>query len=520
MYCYRCSARPPPTHADLSFATRVFTCGHSQSGAPRSQSVPHRFRNIKQSTTLRSRSARRLNIHERRSWYEGPRTREKSDAVSVEGGEPQRQVPSCDTGIYKRLDESKRQIRLLELHPGSGEEPISGNLVTVELPVLPLDFSEEIFFNELVAIADRKIVLAVRFGKWILQDGVDRWELIQNSLSWLFRYRLHASFRILRDTCGAPTLETVDRLKAMRLSYFANFLQKIPMLLATTLLSYSAHNSWTHDLNGLIARLSAQGTRDRHLIVHFAEQMDTAVDKFISEGSDGGSALTSVDITGLNTFLAEVNLPRYPVFSAVSWFWGDAKPGQKMVLDERYLEVPWNAIRALRDLRDTNLPKRLWIDAVCINQDDKAERASQILLMSDIYSFAELTYVWLGICDSAIQLAISTLEFVLKYCEEATVSPEEILKELDTGDNVRRRRPAHVSVQGLSPRPISGFRAVPDDMQAWIEDGEDCRRTLGQVLRTFPAGHRLTQAQWQSLLNRRAPQTMWALFKLPWFNRL
>jgi hypothetical protein len=145
----------------------------------------------------------------------------------VEGGEPQRQVPSCDTGIYKRLDESKRQIRLLELHPGSGEEPISGNLVTVELPVLPLDFSEEIFFNELVAIADRKTVLAVRFGKWILQDGVDRWELIQNSLSWLFRYRLHASFRILRDTCGAPTLETVDRLKAMRLSFFANFLQKI-----------------------------------------------------------------------------------------------------------------------------------------------------------------------------------------------------------------------------------------------------------------------------------------------------
>jgi hypothetical protein len=190
MYCYRCSARPPPTHADLSFATRVFTCGHSQSGAPRSQSVPHRFRNIKQSTTLRSRSARRLNIHERRAWYEGPRTREKSDAVNVEGGEPQLQVPSCDTGIYKRLDESKRQIRLLELHPGSGEEPISGNLVTVELPVLPLDFNEEIFFNELVAIADRKIVLAVRFGKWILQDDVDRWELIQNSLSWLFRYRL------------------------------------------------------------------------------------------------------------------------------------------------------------------------------------------------------------------------------------------------------------------------------------------------------------------------------------------
>jgi hypothetical protein len=220
---------------------------------------------------------------------------------------------------------------------------------------------------------------------------------------------------------------------------FCQLLAENPMLLATTLLSYSAHNSWTHDLNGLIARLSAQGTRDRHLIVHFAEQMDTAVDKFISEGSDGGSALTSVDITGLNTFLAEVDLPRYPVFSAVSWFWGDAKPGQKMVLDERYLEVPWNAIRALRDLRDTNLPKRLWIDAVCINQDDKAERASHILLMGDIYSFAELTYVWLGHDndDSVMWRAMMCLKEVLELCQQATGSLHDVGNEIDES------RPGH-----------------------------------------------------------------------------
>jgi hypothetical protein len=38
----------------------------------------------------------------------------------------------------------------------------------------------------------------------------------------------------------------------------------------------------------------------------------------------------------------------------------------------------------------------LWIDAVCINQKDKAEQASQILLMGDIYSIAENVIVWLG----------------------------------------------------------------------------------------------------------------------------
>jgi hypothetical protein len=38
----------------------------------------------------------------------------------------------------------------------------------------------------------------------------------------------------------------------------------------------------------------------------------------------------------------------------------------------------------------------LWIDAVCINQNDKAEQASQIPLMGDIYSTAEEVIVWLG----------------------------------------------------------------------------------------------------------------------------
>jgi len=38
----------------------------------------------------------------------------------------------------------------------------------------------------------------------------------------------------------------------------------------------------------------------------------------------------------------------------------------------------------------------LWIDAVCINQKDKAEQASQIPLMGDIYSTAESVIVWLG----------------------------------------------------------------------------------------------------------------------------
>jgi hypothetical protein len=38
----------------------------------------------------------------------------------------------------------------------------------------------------------------------------------------------------------------------------------------------------------------------------------------------------------------------------------------------------------------------LWIDALCIDQTNSTERASQVLLMGDIYSSAKRVIVWLG----------------------------------------------------------------------------------------------------------------------------
>jgi hypothetical protein len=428
---------------------------HSQSQTARSHSAPSRLEN--------------LHTHKRQKWYEGPKTNQQADAVKGEGGETQPPVSSCDAGIYKKLDESKRQIRLFELNPGSGDELISGNLVTVELPVLPPDFDEYVFFDELDRIY-QNFISAVRFGCWILQHDVDRWESTQSSLIWFFRYRLLESYHILRDAHGTPTADTLRCLKGLKLSDSAIVLQTIPNLLATALLSPSAHATWTHNLNDLIERLSAQGTRTRRSISHLAEQMETAIDRFISGGSDCGSALTSVDVPEMESFLAEVDVGLCAEFCTVSWFWGDAKPAEKMELNGRSLEVPKNAIRALSDLRDNDLPKRLWIDAVCINQNDKAERASQILLMSDIYSFANLTYVWLGNEDTVIQTAIDGLRQVLGLCQEATGSPHDVSIEIDeialifqTTSNL-----AYVPADPEAPTGVSISSANTSRPQFWM----------------------------------------------------
>jgi hypothetical protein len=52
----------------------------------------------------------------------------------------------------------------------------------------------------------------------------------------------------------------------------------------------------------------------------------------------------------------------------------------------------------------------LWVDAICINQEDDVEKSSQVILMRDIYQAAEETLVWLGEAADDSGLAFSLIE--------------------------------------------------------------------------------------------------------------
>lgn len=55
----------------------------------------------------------------------------------------------------------------------------------------------------------------------------------------------------------------------------------------------------------------------------------------------------------------------------------------------------WLALRRIRP--ETNI-RLLWIDAICIDQDNVEERTGQIKLMSHIFRHASRVIVWLGKC--------------------------------------------------------------------------------------------------------------------------
>ena len=83
-------------------------------------------------------------------------------------------------------------------------------------------------------------------------------------------------------------------------------------------------------------------------------------------------------------------------YEALSYFWGDPSARSPIKCNGSRLDVTRNLKSALRDLRRPDTPRILWIDAICIDQDDINEREQQVGIMSDIYRSAKRTVVWLG----------------------------------------------------------------------------------------------------------------------------
>ncbi|KAJ4356764.1 uncharacterized protein N0V89_004800 [Didymosphaeria variabile] len=94
--------------------------------------------------------------------------------------------------------------------------------------------------------------------------------------------------------------------------------------------------------------------------------------------------------------LADEHLPYY----ALSYVWGDPAPVSAVILPHgACIPLGRNLLFALSEIQRNNfLPVDLsiWIDAVCINQKDLAEKSWQVAQMDAIYSAAAKTLISLG----------------------------------------------------------------------------------------------------------------------------
>ncbi|KAN0120187.1 HET domain containing protein [Hyaloscypha variabilis] len=101
-----------------------------------------------------------------------------------------------------------------------------------------------------------------------------------------------------------------------------------------------------------------------------------------------------------------------PNCSAVSYEWGSSVREHAIFCDGRTIKVTANLLLLLSKFRNSDSSRLLWIDAICINQDDLDERSRQVQLMGKIYSDATIVLMWIGDETIYTEEAISTIRLL------------------------------------------------------------------------------------------------------------
>ncbi|RDL36775.1 uncharacterized protein BP5553_06127 [Venustampulla echinocandica] len=108
--------------------------------------------------------------------------------------------------------------------------------------------------------------------------------------------------------------------------------------------------------------------------------------------------------------LSPASLDVPPVFEALSYTWGgDSNPSQ-IILDGKLFSVRSNLGTALQHLRYPSHTRIIWVDAICINQEDTKERSKQISKMRTIYQLASGVISWVSGPTTVTKLAFSLLD--------------------------------------------------------------------------------------------------------------
>jgi len=121
------------------------------------------------------------------------------------------------------------------------------------------------------------------------------------------------------------------------------------------------------------------------------------------------------------------NIKNNVEFAALSYEWGESERTVAIEIDGETLGIRKNLMRflhALPELRakQNTLPTLFWIDSMCINQSDDAEKPHQIRLLPDIYRRATCVISWLGPTANRSNSAMDYVQGLVRKEEDAVTA--------------------------------------------------------------------------------------------------
>ena len=96
-----------------------------------------------------------------------------------------------------------------------------------------------------------------------------------------------------------------------------------------------------------------------------------------------------------------------PPYTAISYTWGRDPPTERILINHESFWVRRNLYDCLqvlgqRAMAGSETWTHIWVDAICIDQDNDVERSQQVRLMNQVYSHADTVSVWLGYPKSVV----------------------------------------------------------------------------------------------------------------------
>ena len=146
-------------------------------------------------------------------------------------------------------------------------------------------------------------------------------------------------------------------------------------------------------MNLSIYNTTSPSTDDPYRSCYTLESDNVRIFQLLPASSRGSQICGTLLTSSLSEIQSGLGTHQY---IALSYTWGDEFSQKAIILNRSMFMVRRNLYCALRDLRLRDQPQLLWIDAICINQQNVDERNHQVQQMRDIYSTATETVIYLG----------------------------------------------------------------------------------------------------------------------------
>ncbi len=165
--------------------------------------------------------------------------------------------------------------------------------------------------------------------------------------------------------------------------------------------------------------------------------------------------------------LRTVSLSRTLTYEALSYTWGTPVFSKSIQCSENsHIAITSNLGAALRQFRHRFRKRTMWIDAICVDQQNLLERNHQVRHMRKIYEQAERVLIWLGEDSGIARLAFRGLNELSKI----VLATEEINDLEKSHRSIKKFRSSRRGLAFASLLKCSWFRRI------WVIQEVTCAR--------------------------------------------